>query len=187
MHNPRLAARYAKSLIGLALEKGQLENVFADMKWLQGICKGNGDFVALLRSPIVKSDKKHKILDSVTGDSVNGITKAFIKLLISKGRESNLPEIASSYVAQYKEHKKIYDVKLVTATPASEELKNAIVNHLRSTTEMQNIELETAVDEKLIGGFVLRVGDKLVDASIAYDLKNIARQFDNNDFIYKVR
>jgi F-type H+-transporting ATPase subunit delta len=52
---------------------------------------------------------------------------------------------------------------------------------------MQHIELETSVDQKLIGGFVLQVGDKLVDASIAYDLKQIARQFDNNDFIYKVR
>jgi len=187
MHNPRLATRYAKSLIGLAIEKGQLENVFADMNWLQAICKTNGDFVAVLRSPIIKSDKKHKILDSVTGDSVNGITKAFIRLLVNKGRESNLPEIASAFVTQYKEHKKIYDVKLITAAPASEELKNAILNHLRSTTEMQNIELETVVDEKLIGGFVLRVGDQLVDASIAYDLKNISRQFDNNDFIYKVR
>jgi F-type H+-transporting ATPase subunit delta len=187
MHNPRLAARYAKSLIGLAIEKGQLENVYADMKWLQSICKTNGDFVSLLRSPIVKSDKKHKIIDSVTGDSVNGITKAFNRLLVNKGRESNLPEIAAAFVSQYKEYKKIYDVKLTTATPASEELKSAILNHLRSTTEMQNIELETVVDDKLIGGFVLQVGDKLVDASIAYDLKNISRQFDNNDFVYKVR
>jgi F-type H+-transporting ATPase subunit delta len=187
MHNPRLAARYAKSLIGLAIDKGQLENVFADMKWLQAICKTNGDFVSLLRSPIVKSDKKYKILDSITGDSVNGITKAFIKLLVNKGRESNLPEIASAFVEQYKEHKKIYDVKLITATPASEELKNTILNHLRSTTDMQNIELETVVDDKIIGGFVLQVGDKLIDGSIAYDLKNISRQFDNNDFVYKVR
>ena len=52
---------------------------------------------------------------------------------------------------------------------------------------MQNIELETAVKEDIIGGFVLQAGDKLVDASIAYDLKEIARQFENNDFIYKVR
>ena len=187
MQNPRLAARYAKSLIGLAIEKGQLENVFADMKWLQAVCKTNGDFVAVLRSPVIKSDKKYKIVDSITGDSVNGITKAFNRLLVAKGRESNLPEIAAAFSSQYKEYKKIYDVKLITATPASEELKNAILNHLRSTTEMQNIELETVVDDKIIGGFVLQVGDKLVDASIAYDLKNISRQFDNNDFIYKVR
>ena len=52
---------------------------------------------------------------------------------------------------------------------------------------MQNIELETVVNEDLIGGFVLEAGDKLVDASIAYDLKQIARQFENNDFIYKIR
>ena len=187
MQNPRLAARYAKSLIGLAIEKGQLENVFADMKWLQAVCKTNGDFVAVLRSPVIKSDKKYKIVDSITGDSVNGITKAFNRLLAAKGRESNLPEIAAAFVSQYKEYKKIYDVKLTTATPASEELKSAILSHLRSTTEMQNIELETVVDDKIIGGFVLQVGDKLVDASIAYDLKNISRQFDNNDFIYKVR
>jgi F-type H+-transporting ATPase subunit delta len=52
---------------------------------------------------------------------------------------------------------------------------------------MQNIELEAVVNEDLIGGFVLEAGDKLVDASIAYDLKQIARQFENNDFIYKIR
>ena len=149
MQNPRLATRYAKSLIGLAMEKSQLENVFADMNWLQAICKTNADFVAVLRSPIIKSDKKHKIIDSVTGESINGITKAFTRLLVNKGRESNLPEIASAFVSQYKEHKKIFDVKLITATPASEELKNAILNHLRSTTEMQNIELETQVDDKM--------------------------------------
>ena len=52
---------------------------------------------------------------------------------------------------------------------------------------MQNIELQESVDPKLIGGFVLQVGDKLVDASIAYDLKEISRQFESNDFIYRVR
>lgn len=58
---------------------------------------------------------------------------------------------------------------------------------MRATSNMQNIELETIVNEKLIGGFVLQAGDKLIDASISYDLKEIAKQFENNDFIYKVR
>jgi F-type H+-transporting ATPase subunit delta len=66
-------------------------------------------------------------------------------------------------------------------------LKNAIINQVKATSGMQNIELETAIDKKLIGGFILQTGDKLIDASIAYDLKNIAKQFDNNDFIYKIR
>jgi F-type H+-transporting ATPase subunit delta len=187
MPNPRLATRYAKSLIDLSIEKGQLENVFADMQWLQAVCKSNRDFVNMLRSPVIKADKKEKIIDAVTAGNINEITKAFTHLMIRKGRESNLPEVAAAFITQYKIKKSIYTVKLTTVTALSEDLKNAIVNQIRATSDMQNIELETAVDEKLIGGFVLQTGDKLIDASIAYDLKEIARQFENNDFIYKIR
>lgn len=187
MHNPRLATRYAKSLIDLAIERGELEEVFADMQWLQAVCKSNRDFVNVLRSPVIKSDTKNKILEAVTNGNVGKMTAAFSRLLVKKSRESFLPEIAGAFVHQYKEHKQIHEVKLTTATAMGEELKNAIVNHIKNTTDMKNIELETVVDEKIIGGFVLQTGDKLVDASIAYDLREIARQFENNDFIYKVR
>jgi len=187
MTNPRLATRYAKSLIDLSIEKSQLEKVFADMQWLQAVCKSNRDFVNVLRSPVIKSDTKKKIVDAVTKGNVGEITAAFTRLLIQKGRESNLPEIISSFIEQYKQHKQIHTVKLTTASPVSEELKNAIMDHIRNTTEIQNIELETVVNKDIIGGFVLQTGDKLVDASIAYDLKTIARQFENNDFIYRLR
>ncbi len=187
MSNTRLATRYAKSLLDLSKERNEVEKVFADMKWLQFVCKNNRDFINMLRSPIIKSDTKGKIVKAVAGDKIDALTNSFIHLLISKGREGALPEIATSFIQQYKEFKKIYSIKLTTATPVSEELKNAIINHIKATTEMQNIELETVVDEDIIGGFVLQSGDKLVDASIAYDLKEIARQFENNDFIYKVR
>jgi len=187
MQNPRLATRYAKSLIDLSVEKGQLENVFSDMLWLQSVCKTNKDFVTMLKSPIIKSDKKQKIVEAITDGRISEITKGFNRLLIAKGRESNLPEVAAAFVHQYKVYKNIFSVKLTTASPASDELKNAFVNHLKTTTDMQNIELETVVDPNVIGGFVLQVGDKLVDASIAFDLRHMARQFENNDFIYKVR
>ena len=62
MSNVRLATRYAKSLIGLAIERGELEKVFGDMEWLQSLCKGNRDFVTMLRSPVIKSDTKGKIV-----------------------------------------------------------------------------------------------------------------------------
>jgi len=178
MSNVRIAARYAKSLLDLSIERNEAESVFADMEWLQSVCKSNRDFVNVLRSPIIKSDTKNKIVEAVAKDRVGILSGTFIRLLIQKGRESALPEITQAFIYQYKEYKKIYSLKLTTASPVSEELKNAFVNHIRSTTEMQNIELE---------GFVLQAGDKLVDASIAYDLKTIARQFENNDFIYKIR
>lgn len=187
MLNPRLASRYAKSLIGLSLEKDQLETVYTDMRVMQQICKGNRDFVNLLRSPVIKPGTKKKIVEAVTAGKIGELTSAFNRLLILKGRESVLPEIISAFIEQYKEHKNIYTVKLTTAVPAGEQLKTEILNHLKNTTVMKNIELETEVKEEIIGGFVLQAGDKLVDSSVAYDLKEIARQFENNDFIYKLR
>lgn len=187
MPNPRLATRYAKSLIDLAIEKGELEKVYADMQWLNAVCKSNRDFVNLLRSPIIVSDTKKKILEAVTSGNISEMTASFNRLLITKGRESNLPEISSAFISAYKEKKNIQTVLLTTAVPVNDNVRNAILTQIKKSANFHNVELEEKVDANLIGGFVLQVGDKLVDASIAYDLKAIARQFDNNDFIYKIR
>jgi len=187
MPNPRLATRYAKSLIDLAIERGELEKVFEDMQWLNGVCRSNPDFVNLLRSPIIKSDIKKKILEAVTNGNISEMTAGFNRLLVTKGRESNLPEITHAFITAYKEKKNIQTVKLTTATPVSDAVRNAIVEQIKKSSGFLHVELEEKVDADIIGGFVLQAGDKLVDASIAYDLKTIAKQFENNDFIYKVR
>jgi len=187
MQNPRLASRYAKALVDLSLEKNQLENVYADMQWILAVCKSNRDFVSMLKSPIIKADVKKKVMDAVTAGKVNEITAAFNRLIITKGREANLPQIAQAFIAAYKEHKHIQTVNLTTASPLTDAVRQQIVDQVKKSGGFEHIELEEKVDESLIGGFVLRIGDKLVDASIAYDLKAIARQFENNDFVYKVR
>jgi F-type H+-transporting ATPase subunit delta len=187
MPNPRLASRYAKSLLDLAVEKNQLEEVFADMQWLSKVCKSNRDFVNLLRSPVIKGDTKKKIMEAITGGRISEMTAAFNRLLITKGRESDLPEITTAFITAYKVKKDIKTIRLTTAAPISEEVKNSIISQVKSTSGFSNVELEEKVNENLIGGFVLQVGDKLIDASVAYDLKNIAKQFENNDFIYKIR
>ena len=187
MPNPRLATRYAKSLIDISNEKGDLEKVFADMQWIQSVSKSNRDFVNLLRSPVINPDTKKKVIDAVTAGKLSTIITAFIALLVKKGRESNLPEIATAFIAQYKIQKKIHTVKLTTAQPASEAVKKAIIEQVKQSSGFDNIELEEKVDKDIIGGFVLQMEDKLIDASVAYDLKAIARQFENNDFIYRIR
>ena len=186
MVNPRLATRYAKSLLDLSIERGELENVYQDMLILLQITKGNRDFVAVLRSPVISSDKKIKIIEAVTNGKISELTASFNRLLINKAREAGLEEIADAFVKQYKQYKNIHTVKLTTAAPISDALKNDIISQVRSTSDMQNIELETYVDESLIGGFTLQAGDKLVDGSISHELKQISKQFDNNDFVFKV-
>jgi F-type H+-transporting ATPase subunit delta len=187
MLNPRLAARYAKSLIDLALEKDQLENVYNDMQYLQAVCKQSREFVGLLKSPVIKADKKDTILKSITAGKVGELTAAFNHLLVTKSRESFLPEIIDAFIEQYKRNKNIHTVNLTTASPVSEELKQQIISTVKQQTSLQHVELNASVDEALIGGFVLELDGTLVDASIAYDLAKIKSQFQNNDFIYKIR
>src|SRR5215471_1573830 len=139
MPSPRLAARYAKSLVELAVEKNQLEKVYNDILFVQAICKSNRDFVNLLRSPIVKPDKKETILTAITNGKVNAITAAFFNLLIQKSRESNLPEIITSFIDQYKSLKQIYTIQLTTASPISEDLKKQIIGKIQEQTAMKNI------------------------------------------------
>jgi len=187
MYNPRLATRYAKSLIDLSLERGELETTHKDLLYLQSVTQSNRDFVAVLRSPVISADKKLAILEAVTAGHTGELTTSFCRLLIKKGREANLPEIIRAFIDQYKKYRQIFSVKLTTAVPVTDTVKEEIMNKLRQQSDMKNIELTAEVDESLIGGFVLQIGDKLVDASIAYDLNNVRKQFLNNDFIYKIR
>lgn len=187
MQNPRLAARYAKSLIDLAGEKGLTDSVYNDMQWLNAVCKSNRDFVNLLRSPIIKKDVKTKVVFAITQGKISELTESFNRLLIAKNRESNLPEIVSAFIALYKEQKNVKTIKLTTASPASDAVKSAIVAQVKNSGNYSDVELEEKVNEDIIGGFLLQVDDKLIDASIAYDLKQIAKQFENNDFIYKIK
>lgn len=187
MQNPRLATRYAKSLVVLAQEQNQLDTVHADMKYLQDVCKQSRELTNLLRSPVIQSDKKSSIVKEVLGNKVSVLSAAFINLLIQKGRESNLPEIAAAVVEQYNEIKNIHRVKLVTATPASEELKQAIIKKVKADAALQNVELETVVNDAIIGGFQLEYKGNLVDASIARDLRDIQTQFQKNTYIRNIR
>jgi F-type H+-transporting ATPase subunit delta len=187
MQNPRLAGRYAKSLIDLAIERNQLEAVYADMQYLQAVCKGSKEFVTLLRSPIIKADKKEKILQAVTDGKVGELTAGFNKLLVNKSREQFLPEIITAVVEQYNAIKGIHKVKLTTANPITEELKQSIIGKIKAATGFEHLDVETNTQPELIGGFVLEFNNKLVDASILRDLRDIKTQFQINIYVQNIR
>lgn len=187
MLNPRLAGRYAKSLIDLANERNELEAVYADMQYLQAVCKQSSEFVSLLKSPVISIALKSKAIEAVTKGNISELTAAFNQLLISKNREFYVPEIVDAFIDQYNTIKGIHKVKLTTAIPVSDEVKNAIVDKIKRDTTIGTIELETKVREELIGGFVLEFDNNLVDASVLRDLRDVKAQFDNNEFVRQIR
>ena len=157
------------------------------MKFFSSLQKTNPDFTALLRSPIINADKKEKIINAITGNKVSELSNLFISLLVRKGREGNLPEIAEAFITQYNTLKGIHKVKLTTAAPLSQQIQQEIMAKIKTESGVKNIELETGVDHELVGGFTLQMADIYVDASILRDLNDIKKQFLNNEYIHQLR
>jgi F-type H+-transporting ATPase subunit delta len=187
MSNPKLAGRYAKALIDFAIERGQLEEVYNDIVYLISAFKSNKELVNFLNNPVITNDQKLQVVRALDSKRTGEITKSFNRLLIRKHREKYMPEIAESFVEQYKKHKGIYTVTLTTAIPASDEVKNAIISRIKRDGKMEIVELLCVVQESIIGGFILEGNGKRIDASVAYDLVKIKNRFLTNEFIYRFR
>jgi len=185
MSGIRIASRYAKSLLDLCIEKGQLDAAQADMVMLKGIMDESRDLRLMLSSPVVKADKKVEILQKLFDSKLNAITMAFITLLTRKGREGYLPEIVTSFLNQLRMHQGI-TVAEVTSAVALDAGSRAKM--MESATKMAGgqVELVEKVDATLIGGFILKVGDKQIDSAIANRIKALKREFAENPYIAEI-
>ncbi len=182
----RIAGRYAKSLIELAQEQGSLDTVIEDLQSFKQVT-ANRDFLLLLKSPIVNASKKLAIVDSLFAGKYNELTLAFFRILINKGREEYLPEIANEFIRQYKRIKHISTVKVTTASPLSEGMLEILRKKLEDMKETDDhVEVITTVDPSLLGGFVLEFDDKIYDASAAQKLEELKREFQGNVYISQV-
>lgn len=179
----RIASRYAKSLIDLASEQGKLERVLKDIEVFQEASK-NRDLYLLLKSPIINTTKKAQIFKALFGEKFDEMTMAFLNIILNKKRETHLPEITEEFIKQYRKLKDVSTVKLITATPVGDATLEGIKDKLTASASTgSNIELVTAVDPAILGGFVLEFDDKRYDASIAHKLEKLRKEFTKNEFV----
>ncbi|TXK37171.1 ATP synthase F1 subunit delta [Pontibacter qinzhouensis] len=185
MSDIRVASRYAKSLIELASERNVLEQVQADLQLFSQVVSQNRDFQLLLQNPIIKSDKKLAIITSVFGKKVNPLTLAFFGIITRKRREPILEAVAVEFQNQYNELKEIQVATVSSAMPLTAALREQIIMQLTVQTG-KSIQLIEKVDPSLIGGFVLRVGDKQYDSSVRHSLNKLKNNFKDNPYINKL-
>ncbi|MBC7399643.1 MAG: ATP synthase F1 subunit delta [Mucilaginibacter sp.] len=171
-----VAARYAKSIIDLSQEQKSLEDVKNDMEFFLKTLKANSQLIAVLSNPIISHQKKLAILTSLFEDKMNKVTLAFFKLMINKGRGDVLYTTAHEFVNQYDVLKHITQATVVSATALSDANKAKILAEVKAAVGGE-VVLEAKVDAELIGGFVLTVGDRQVDTSIANNLKKLKKNF----------
>jgi F-type H+-transporting ATPase subunit delta len=182
MSSYRIASRYAKSLIDLAVSQGKLDRIYEDVNGFAEATK-NRDLALLLKSPIVNADKKEKVLDALFKDKIDPLTLSFLHIIIRKGRESQLAEMAQEFINQYRELKGISIVNVTSTEPLSDETLSAIRQKLiQGKMTRGNIQFNTSVDKKLIGGFVISFEDKLYDASILHQLEELRKQFTTKEY-----
>jgi F-type H+-transporting ATPase subunit delta len=182
MIETKVAKRYAKSLIDLANEKNVLEAVNNDMKMFTSVSSQNRDLELLLSNPIVNGDKKFKVFQQIFGQRFNSLTMTFLDIVIKKGREKYLVQIAKNFTEQYKIMKKIITAEVISAIGLDDNLRKKIYDMIRKDSNSE-VELVEKVDKKLIGGFVLRIGDSQYDASISSEIRKLAQAFSDNTYI----
>ncbi len=182
----RVASRYVKSLLGLAVERGAVEAVHEDMVLFSKICAENRNFVVMLRSPVIRHENKRAILEKIFSGKVNELTMSIINILTRKNREPLLPAIASEFHNAYNEFKGIGKALITTTIPMDKELRDSVEKIVKELSNKKFVELEEKVDKELIGGFILNVGDRQIDASIKSKLKALSLKFNENYFVKEI-
>ncbi|MEQ8469975.1 MAG: ATP synthase F1 subunit delta [Marinoscillum sp.] len=172
----RIAVRYAKPLLALAEEHKSLEAVKKDMEDFAALCKTNRDFVAMLKSPIIPNLKKAEILKLIFDKKVNALTFSFLELVARKNREQYLPEIAREFVVLYNNKMGYQEATITTAVAIDDKLRKEFEKLVADVTGKKPLMTEK-INPELVGGYILKLGDRQIDESISGQLKDLKLKF----------
>lgn len=178
MSASRIAQRYAKSLLDLAVEQGNLDQIAGEVKSFLSNVETSRELELLLESPIVSTAKKIECVEAIYGGKVSELFERFLKLVVRKRREGALPDIAQSFVRQYNKRNGIGMATVTVATEVSDDLlaeMRQIV--LKNASNLKTVEFQTEIDPSIIGGFILEFDDQRYDASVASQLKTLKQKF----------
>ena len=182
MADQQVAARYAKSLLDLAQEQGTLATLKQDMDLLANTMASSRDLRLLLRNPIVKHDKKLSILTAIFGGKVSDMLMRFFQILTSKNREDALEHIGDAFLMQYNALMGVQVAEVISAAPLTPATRAEIERMVKQQTGLQDVSLTEKVDASLIGGFVLRVGDRQIDDSVKGNLRRLRTSLTDNTY-----
>lgn len=173
----RAAIRYAKAILETAVSSGKANKVNEDMKSIVAAVNSSADLKDFLASPIITSEVKMNVLSEAFG-SVQADTKSLFRLLQENKRFEILEAIATQFTAQFDEMNGVEVAKVTTAFPITADLEAKILAKATSIST-KKITIQNTVDPSIIGGFILRIGDKQYNASVSNRLQELKREFSN--------
>ncbi len=167
---------YGEALFETAMESRRSGEFLEEIQAVSGILKENPDFDKLMNHPGVPKQEKVRVVEQVFQGRVSDELTGFLKVVVEKERYRELPAIFQYFTDRVKEVNGIGVAHVTTAFKLSEEQKAAVVARLLEITSYQRIESDFRVDASLIGGMVIRIGDRVVDSSIRTKLEDLTKQ-----------
>lgn len=167
---------YGEALFSLALEEGRMESLLEEVKAVKQVLTDNPELAKLIQHPGIPENEKEEILQNIWGGRISREVTGLMLLLLKKEHYGQLPLVLDYFIKRVQEEEKIGIAYVKTARPLSEEQKQRIVKRLLETTAYRSFEMHFAVDEALIGGMVIRIGDRVLDNSLRTRLANLSRQ-----------
>ncbi|TDD99608.1 ATP synthase F1 subunit delta [Flavobacterium cellulosilyticum] len=177
MSSTRAAIRYAKAILEIAVSKKVASEVSADMALIANTIEGNTELSSFIQNPLTKTDVKNNVVSEVFA-SVNPITKSLFQLVLENKRFEILGAIAVEYNKLFDVMKGVEVAKVTTAIPMDAALEAKVLAKI-ATFSNKKITIENTVDPAIIGGFILRIGDKQYNASVANRLQVLKRELSN--------
>jgi len=175
MNYSRIAVRYAKALFDLAEEHGAIDAVYEDMKAIERLCSMT-EVKEVITNPVLSQEKRQEVIVALTGSDINKLSLKFIELVFSNGRGDHLADAARDYLDLTRTHRGIRQVTITTAIPLNTGLKKELAAVIAGETKGK-IEYVEQVDGSVIGGFILRVDDTYIDASVRSRLNRFRKEF----------
>lgn len=161
-----IAGTYGDALFELAVEQNLMDSLMQEIDFLQTVLKENSDFEKILMHPEIPKQKKLQLIENVFKGRISDALTGFLRIVVTKGRYENLPDIFAYFIARVKEYKKIGIAQVVSAIPLRDEQKQKIEQKLLETTHYETMEIDYKVEESSIGGLMIRIGDRVVDSTI---------------------
>ena len=164
---------YGDALFELAVEENRTDSLMEEILMLQTVLKENKDFEKILEHPEISKQNKLQVIEDVFKGRISDALTGFLRIVVTKGRYKDLPDIFAYFIARVKEYRKIGVAQVTSAISLSDAQKQKIEKKLLDSTQYETMEIEYKVDESLIGGLLIRIGDRVVDSTIKHRLTSL--------------
>lgn len=177
MKGSRVAIRYAKALLATAQDQQAVDQVADDMESVYTTLENSQELKAVLASPVISAELKGDTLKAIFG-KVSPVVKTFLALVAENNRANYLDGVALKYKQLYQELQGKQEAEVTTAVPLTPALEKVVMEKIKTLTD-KKVELVSTVDQDIIGGFILRLGDQQFDASVANQLQSLEHKLSN--------